>query len=297
MALESYNYWYLASYPRSGNTWCRLFIQEILKLEYISSNNLNDKYKLKRKFINPYDGSLLLSSRVYIDDFIGVDSSDLDDYQISKIRRDLTVHHSLINENSLWLRKVHDCFWEDENKTHNYLPTKNCQGVLYLIRNPMDVAVSLANFFSWDYDKTINFINSQSSSLCLSSRAGFKQVPQHLGTWNYHVESWTKQNFFPVMVIRYEDLISHPKKSFEQILGFLNIEFSEDNFLEALNNTSFSKLKILEKNDKLTFGKPINCKKFFRSGSIGEGEIKLTKDMKKRILDCCGTNMEKFSYV
>ena len=29
---EPENYWYLASYPKSGNTWCRLFISELRRL-------------------------------------------------------------------------------------------------------------------------------------------------------------------------------------------------------------------------------------------------------------------------
>ena len=30
-------YWYLASYPKSGNTWCRVFITELRRLADLDS--------------------------------------------------------------------------------------------------------------------------------------------------------------------------------------------------------------------------------------------------------------------
>mgnify|MGYP007000279498 CR=1 len=66
------DYWYLASYPKSGNTWCRIFIAELTRSTSKKNNGLNNNFELN-KDLNTGDS---ISSRIWIDDQIGIDSSD-----------------------------------------------------------------------------------------------------------------------------------------------------------------------------------------------------------------------------
>ena len=42
-----------------------------------------------------------------------------------------------------------------------------------------------------------------------------------MGSWAFHVKSWTNQEKLPIIVVRYEDLVKSPHKYFFQIAEFL----------------------------------------------------------------------------
>ena len=76
-------YWYISSYPKSGNTWCRIFISEYLNALNNKEDEINNSYK--SDMISIHTGEIL-SSRSWIDDQLGISSSDLTKQELDKVR-------------------------------------------------------------------------------------------------------------------------------------------------------------------------------------------------------------------
>ena len=151
--MENSNYWYLASYPKSGNTWCRLFISELIRIsaseenitmKNLHSNEINLKQSIKT--------GTIISQKVWFDDQIGVDSAELTESEIDNIRP--KVHNQIFPyTETLRYHKVHDAFSRPDNKYQNIISTKNCEGIVYIIRNPLDIIISMESFFGWSKSK------------------------------------------------------------------------------------------------------------------------------------------------
>ena len=149
------SFWYIASYPRSGNTWCRIFISEIFRLKEIQGKNKsldekNNKFDLNRDLST----GNIMSNRNWIDDQLGISSSYLKQREIDPIRGLISTECEIFNE-TIRYHKIHDAFITQFSNNMPIVPINNCRGVLYLVRHPEDVAISLSHFSSWEFDKTI----------------------------------------------------------------------------------------------------------------------------------------------
>ena len=188
--------WLIASYPRSGNTWCRIFISEILRLKNENhkffksmSENLNINKDLRT--------GAIISDRNWLDDQLGVTSSDLSFEELDQIRSIMQINKLSNSRNSVF-HKVHDSFYLKSFTKTPIVSHENFKGVIYLVRNPFDLAVSLKYFFSWDQSKAIDFLLNKNAELCGSTKNGEIQCRQFLGTWEEHYLSWSTQSNIPI---------------------------------------------------------------------------------------------------
>lgn len=72
-------YWYLASYPKSGNTWCRVFISELRRLaglDQASKTAVTPEQGWELQLNRDLTTGTIMSSRFSLDDQLGIDSSD-----------------------------------------------------------------------------------------------------------------------------------------------------------------------------------------------------------------------------
>ena len=76
---EEHSYWYLASYPKSGNTWCRVFITELLRL---AGDDPGEELNLNQDI----ETGAIASSRLWLDDQLGVNSCDLSFSELEPLR-------------------------------------------------------------------------------------------------------------------------------------------------------------------------------------------------------------------
>jgi len=274
------NYWYLASYPKSGNTWCRLFINEIIKITEVDNQNPSQKLNASNINLKKNLSSFIVSNRTWVDDQIGIDSSELTQSEIDKIRP-LVHNHFPSYTNILKFHKVHDALTKNNNKKN--LSTKNCSGIVYLIRNPLDIIVSMESFFGWNKNKCINFMLDKDAKLADLSDRSTNQICQYIGRWDHHVKSWTNQNEVPLIICKYEDLLKYPTREFTKISYFLNLSRNKHHILKAINNCSFKNLRKLERKTKFVEASP-KGNSFFRFGQEGKGEKQLSKKQKETIL-------------
>jgi hypothetical protein len=251
---------WLASYPKSGNTWVRIFL----------ANYLNQK----PVDINAIDSSIISSSRHLFDNYSGILSSDLSHDEID-MQRPLFYQKISEETNDVQFIKTHDAFTlNTQNKA--IFPETISKGVIYIVRNPLDVAVSFAYHLGIDPNISASNLNKETFQLAGKSNRLNKQFRQKLLSWSDHYLSW-KHSGMNFLLIRYEDLLENPILEFKKIIEFIDWELNQKRLLKAIEDSSFTKLKHqeLENNFK---EKPIKSKHFFRKGGIGNWKEELNSE-------------------
>ena len=291
-------YWYLASYPKSGNTWCRVFITELRRLAGLDSAEATAAAKENERELrlnrDLATGSIM-SSRHWLDDQLGIDSSDLRWAELDRLRGRVGHQRALYSE-CLRYHKVHDAFVSSDSMSRPVVPVEECRGAAVVIRHPADVAVSLSHFFSWDLERCVAFLLNEDAALCRSSKRGGQQVRQYMGSWGAHVCSWVDQKKIPVLLLRYEDLLTQPTHHFSHLAAFLELPNDEQLIKQAVQNTSFEKLKAKEAAEGGFHERPDGCERFFRSGRSGEGREQLAQEQIERLEAGFTTTLQRFGY-
>ena len=285
---EDHTYWYLASYPKSGNTWCRVFITELMRLAGdIPGEELN--------FNQDIDTGDIASSRLWLDDQLGINSCDLSFSELDPLRGRAGASAWLFAEGERF-HKVHDAFKSPDSRGRPLVSTTGCSGVVYILRHPEDVAVSLSHFFSWPLDRCVDSLLDPSAALVPGERSGGHQVRQHMGRWDQHVRSWADQTQLPVLIMRYEDMLSKGSETFTELATFLGLPNEAHLIDQALEKTSIDRLKKLEEDVDGFAEKPAGCERFFRSGRTGEGAEQLSIEQRKRLANGLSEAMKRFEY-
>ena len=285
---EDHSYWYLASYPKSGNTWCRVFITELMRL---AGDNPGEELNLNQDI----ETGAIASSRLWLDDQLGVNSCDLSFSELDPLRGHAGASAWLFAEGERF-HKVHDAFKSPDSRGRPVVSTTGCSGVVYILRHPEDVAVSLSHFFSWPLDRCVDSLLDPSAALVPGERFGGHQVRQHMGRWDQHVRSWADQTQLPVLIMRYEDMLAKGSETFTKLATFLGLPTDSKLIHQALENTSIDRLKKLEEDVNGFAEKPAGCERFFRSGRTGEGAEQLSIEQRKRLAKGLSEAMKRFEY-
>lgn len=280
-------YW-LASYPKSGNTWVRSFLWCLLRGA--------DKIDLNELFTGG-----IASSREWVEDGLGIDISLLTHSEIDRLRplayqtlaRDLDTEKVPVNTFQR-LRKVHDAYTIHQTQEPLF-PTNATAGAIYLVRNPLDVVISWANHARVDLQTAVDQINNPEHSLASTTNRQVNQLRQILSTWSNHSMGWLNASV-PKIVLRYEDLQDDPVAAFTAIVAFLGVSASEAQIVDALTASSFETLQLQE----MEFGfreKPAGVKQFFRKALVGEWQSLLSKQQIESVVRVNCEAMARFGYL
>ena len=280
---------WLASYPKSGNTWIRTFISSIIfSKDGISNfNNLEKipQYPMRRHFHN------------LVENF----------QNINEIKKNWIISQEKMNlDNKIKFLKTHhvNCKIGADNFTNH----DNTKGVIYIVRDPRNVVTSIKNHFSLNtYNDAKKFIFDDHRWLGFISdknKIRDNKLPTLISSWNINYKSWQNmsENF---LLIRYEDLIMNPDKEFAKIIKFLssilNIEFNKNKITEAIKTSSFDNLKKLEKSG--LFGESVvdaqlgNKKDFFYLGPKNDWKKLLDNKISKEIEQKFENEMRELKYL
>lgn len=272
---------WLSSYPKSGNTWFRIFLANLITL---SKEN-------KPIFLNDVDHLIndhIATRRNWINEMCGFDTTQFTDDMIDEL---LPVLYAKYNnqQTTITYHKTHRAFTMVSGN-QPIIPLSDCLGAIYFIRNPLDVAISLANHFNFTIDEAINMMGDKSYALY------YYPLRQLLLSWSMHVESWVSSNSKNILLLRYEDMIMNPLETFTKAANFLRIHVAQDLIQQAIAHSSFDKLKQFE--DDIGFmDKPPTLKHFFRKGIVGDWKRTLSKNQVARIISDHGDVMQKFGYL
>jgi len=273
---------WLASYPKSGNTWFRVFL-----------TNLRGEDDGPAQ-INRLNSMPIASARGIFDDEAGVEASDLTPDEIDRLRPEIYKQLTANADEKLFM-KVHDAYTFND-KNIPLFPEKATAGAIYIIRNPLDVAVSFAHHSGWDYDKAILGMADEEFAFCVKPERLHNQLRQRLLSWSSHVKSWTEQAPFPVCVIRYEDMKQNSLETFEKAVQFSGLQYGRKQILKALKLSSFEELQRQEKEDGFKEKSP-NSDMFFRKGEVGSWREALAEKQAQRIINDHRGVMRSFGYL
>jgi len=275
---------WLSSYPKSGNTWFRILLARILN----KSTTLND--------INEMDsilGSPMVANRAWMNQALGFDSQLLNDQEVDFLRP--TAYQWVAQQlKQTTFIKIHDAYTHLEDKTP-LIPTEGCLGAIYFIRNPLDVAISLAHHAKCPIDWSIQMMANPEFAVPFAGKKD-KQLRQQLLSWSLHVQSWIANPSIPLLVLRYEDMFFKPLETFSRGMNFLNVDISSQALQQAIDDTSFDKLQDHEKQHGFK-EKPALDRPFFRKGIVGDWENTLTEQQVQRVIADHSEMMQAYGYL
>ena len=269
----------LASYPKSGNTWVRAFLNNYRDV----GNTPVDINALKR--------TPVLSARTLIDEMLNLDSGDLTSVEIDRLRPAIYRRFAQTGE---YFCKIHDALRYLPNGDPIF-PADAIQGVIYIIRSPLDVAVSYAYHNNSTFDESIEFMSDDNHGLFMTTKE-LSQIQQLMFSWSNHVRSWVDQSVCAVHLVRYEDLIFGPTETFANIVRFIDQEYDPVQLEKAIQFSSFDKLKKQEAEQGFREKNP-HAGKFFRKGKVGDWRSELTPKQVERIVDAHGDVMRRYGYL
>jgi len=225
---------WLASYPKSGNTWLRVFLRNLLS---------GGEEPAGLQGI----GFSIASCRSVFDELAGIDSSEISHEEIDRLRP--RVYEQIVAEATEFpvFMKTHDAY--------TYLPDgepmlsrRATAGAVYLVRNPLDVSVSFAYHSGQEsFDRTIADMGSRENGhFCHKRKRLSKQLRQLMFGWSGHVESWLEADA-PVHVMRYEDMKARPLETFAAAVRFAGLDYSQEEIERALDKSRFERLQEMER--------------------------------------------------
>ncbi len=207
------------------------------------------------------------------------------------LRLRLPVQNMLANQGvDLLFAKTHSAV-----ATVDGLPTFDlslARGVVYILRNPLDVAVSLAHHMGRSPADAVIALCTKHGSLGGSKT----DVWQFTGSWGDHVRSWTTAPDLRCHVVRYEDMSRRPLKAFGGIADHIGLPYDRAGLRRAIRFSSFETMTKQER-DHGFVERLRNDAQFFRKGQIGEWRNVLTQDQVDRVVEAHQDMMREFGYI
>ena len=275
---------WLASYPKSGNTWVRAMLSSLLYTDdgYFNVKNLYkiDNYPNRQYFKN------------FVNDF----------RNIHEIKKYWILSQDKMNlDNRVKFFKTHNALCKLDN--YSFSNSENTLGTIYIVRDPRNVITSIVNHFNYTYEQAKNFMFN-------SAQVTYPDVDQSygaaaiLGSWSDHYNHWTKNNQ-KLLLIKYEDLILNTENELKKIINFINkykkIDTNEKKIKNCLKTTSFENLKKSE--EEGSFKENMKNKKtgekikFFYMGKKNKWENLLDKKIKLQIEQKFFKEMKELNYL
>ena len=272
---------WLASYPKSGNTWVRVFL----------TNYVRDTHEPAG--INDLEGGPIASARDVFDELVGVEASDLTAAEIARYRPAVYRRMSSESAEPIFM-KVHDAYRHPDAGS-TLFPADATGRVIYIIRNPLDLSVSLAHHHSVPIDDAVERVCAGYSLARSVSRLN-EQLEQVLLSWGDHVRSWVDDSGLPVLVARFEDMKRDPLVTFGGIVDAAGLEQNADRVARAVQFSRFEILQAQEQEEGFR-ERPPRAPVFFRKGRVGDWRNALTPGHAERIINAHGALMTRFGYL
>ena len=274
---------WLASYPKSGNTWMWFFIKSYF-------NPPNKKFSINHDKDDPY----LLETFPTERGFNELNINYQDFFDISKNWINL---QSLINlNNKTNYLKTHNAMCTINN--NKFTDLNNTLGAIHIVRDPRDVLVSYSSYKSENIDKTLEILLSNDSYEYSKFNDKFYKRSL-MGSWSSHYNSWKNYKSKETLLVKYEDMVNKSNTTFLKVLNYLKkitkIEINDNKLNRAIDETSFENLKNLE----IKEGFKVNPSKkpFFRKGKVGDWKEKLNKDQTQKIERAFKAEMIELGYL
>lgn len=270
---------WLASYPKSGNTWMRAFLANLI---------LDAEQPLPLKRIGEVCPSE--PSELWFRPLVKGKVQDLSAEEIAALRTKAQKRAVAINKNVIPM-KTHSYLGEDCG--HPIISMEATYGAVYIVRDPRDVAISAADHFGKTIDETIR---AMADPLTIGMPMPGVMVHELQSSWSHHVESWTIWQHPGILVVRYEDLLADPLDQFGRVARHFGIARDPARIARAVEHASFKQLQKQE-TEQGFIERSLHSDKFFRSGRAGGWREKLTTEQIARIESDHERQMKRYGYL
>jgi len=275
---------WIASYPKSGNTWLRAFLNCLFLKDKFNLNNMQavvDQFPKRSQF------------KGLIRDFNNLNEI---------LSKSITAQKNIIKNKEIKLFKTHSMLYSIND---DYFTNKNLTiGVIYLVRDPRNVFLSLKNHIERNDEETEKFFFNEKQEMGYTFNGSEPNDIDYAlktltSTWKNNYLSW--KNVPNILIVKYENLISKPEEEFIKITNYINNfikkKITNEEIVQAIKKVEFNNLQKIEKDngfiekDEILYRKKQN--KFFNLGpktsykeSLNEKiRYKIEKNFKKEMIE------------
>lgn len=269
---------WLASYPKSGNTWTRVFLANYL---------LNTQKPIPINEVHRVGSGDSMAATYHM-----VAGRKLD---LMRVAHTLKFRHKvlggIVNNNAdINLVKTHNArvtAYEVE-----LIPEKFTRASVYIMRNPLDMVLSYARHYGISHEAAVErIIHPDNANLPTKT-----SVAEFLGTWEAHVRSWMEDAPWPQLVLRYEDMLDDPETQFAKVLDLMGVPVDPERLRRAIRFSSFDELSKQEEESGF-IEKSTASDKFFRKGRKNQWKTDLEPALADMIRDRMGETMKRYGYL
>ena len=278
---------WIASYPKSGNTWLR----SLLSSYFFSKNgvfNFNQLDNIKQFSCKNLNSSEINSSN----------------YQTIVSKNWIPTQEIINKDKKIHFLKTHNAICSING--NSFTNQNNTVAAIYIIRDPRNVITSISNHYNLSLQDSLEFIKNKKKIIFPNK----KKINNHddfnfISNWSDHYSSWKNINFAPIKIIKYEDLTRDTNKTFISILEFLSkfikFNFDKSKIKNSIDSTTFDKLAEMER--EVGFAESsdstLNSKKirFFHLGNKNTWSNLLDKNVSQDIDDFFKKEMKTLGYL
>ena len=283
---------WIASYPKSGNTWIRSLLSS-----YLFSKDGKFSFKLLKN-IKQFSSKDFFSYKLKSSHYQAIISKNWIPSQ-KIINRDKKIH----------ILKTHNALCSING--NNFTDSFNTTAVIYIVRDPRNLITALSHHYELSLDEAFSFLtNKRKIIFPVNIENDEKDIKESedfnfLGDWSTHYQSWKNINFCPIKIIKYEDCLIDAQKVFVSTLNFLSkflkFEYDKKKINSALTSTSFKNLSQMENkegfHESATSSKTMKKIKFFNLGKKNNWKSLLDKKIVKKIESRFKNEMSELGYL
>jgi hypothetical protein len=273
---------WIASYPKSGNTWLRSLISSY----YFSKGmfNLLDLKKIPNFSVSDFiNDSLLLQN--------GVDVAK----QWLNVQREINKNY----KKTLFFKTHNASVAINKNL---FTDSDNTAGCIYVVRDPRNIITSYKNFEKKTYEEILNHMKNKEAFLFSEKKTGFKSF-EFIGSWADNYNSWFHNKLgIPICLIKYEDLVKDTLGELRKIIDFIanvqnikNYSFNSEKAERGISDSSFDNLSKMEQDGG--FNEARGDQKFFNMGEKNNWQKLLPISIKENIEKSFYIEMKELNYL
>ena len=279
---------WIASYPKSGNTWLRTLISAYY---YSKDGKFNEKLI---KNIGQFPEKKHFQGFNYFPQLV-IDTS----------RFWIKAQERINSQKKLRFFKTHNVFGKINDRS--FTNKKNSIGCIYIVRDPRNVITSLTNHYELNYTEALSWMLNEKKYIYDFETSEDYGDFQFISSWANNYKAWKSQKEFPLKLIKYEDLMTKTYEVFTQVIEFINQTINNSEKINKLkiknsiNSTTFTKLKENEK--KYGFSESIKSRKdnkqipFFYLGPENNWEKILDTSLKNKLNKVFEKDLKELKYI
>lgn len=273
---------WIASYPKSGNTWLRSLISSY----YFSKDkfNLSDLKTIPNFSVNDFINDNLIIQN-------GVDVAK----QWLNVQREINKNY----KKTLFFKTHNACVAINNNL---FTDSNNTAGCIYVVRDPRNVITSYKNFEKKTYEEILYHMKNKEAYLFSQKKGEYKSY-EFIGSWADNYNSWFHNKLgVPICLIKYEDLVKDTLGELRKIIDFIanvqnikNYSFNIEKAERVVVDASFENLSKMERDGD--FNEARSNQKFFNMGERNNWQKLLPVSIKKNIEQCFYSEMKELNYL